>query len=245
MSENPSPLKCRTCGQSFTRSQKPGGGWRIAFDKKPPSTICKAHIGSALCRWEVHKQRRQLRRKIAPFFQGKPASFLTLVPPQRLVAYDQLTKLNLENEKRAMRRVLRKALPKDTVLVSVFDISLADDATSGASVRHWVPHFHVLVAGVTAAELRKACRHLYRGTKKVRRPIHVRDAPTPKNGLNYALKHIDDVNGDTIFSQATGSGNRSSRRRWLKKEERALLKEFVSRNSLSTYLYLKGFRRLK
>ncbi len=242
MSENPSPLKCRTCGQSFTRSQKPCGGWRIAFDKRPPSTICKVHIGSALCRWEVIKQRRQLWRKIAPFFQGKPAAFLTLVPPKRLVAFDKLIKLNLENEKRAMRRWLRNKLRKGTVLVSIFDISLVDDQTGDQWVRYWVPHFHVLVAGMAAAELRKDCRQLYRATKEVRRPVHIRDAPTPKNALSYSLKHIDDIYGDSIFRRVTGSGKRGHRKQRLKREERETLRKFMIQNPFRFYLYLKGFR---
>src|SRR3954468_12149881 len=114
MSKDPSLLKCRTCSQSFARSKKPCGGWRIAFNKKPPSAICKSHRGSGLCRWEVHKFRWHLWKKIAPFFQGTPAAFLTLVPPRRLIAFDQLASINLENEKRAMRRMLRNALPKGT-----------------------------------------------------------------------------------------------------------------------------------
>ena len=109
----------------------PDGGWRIAFAKKPPSTTCRSHQGSALCRWEVHKLRRELWKKVAPVFNGQPAAFLTMVPPQRLVAYDQVADINLENEKRAMRRVLRNTLSKATVLVGILDISLAVCRTYG------------------------------------------------------------------------------------------------------------------
>ena len=125
MPRNSAQLKCRTCRQSFATTRRPDGGWHIAFDKKPPSATCRSHIGSALCRWEVQKQRRELWEKAAPFFDGRPAAFLTMVPPRRLVAYDQVADNNLENEKRAMRRVLRKIRPKATVLVGIFDISLA------------------------------------------------------------------------------------------------------------------------
>ncbi len=105
------------------------GGWHIAFDKKPRSTTCRSHIGSALCRWEVQERRRELWEKVAPFFDGRPAAFLTMVPPHRLVADHQVADIDLENEKREMRRMLRKVLPRDTVVVSIFDISLADDTT--------------------------------------------------------------------------------------------------------------------
>ena len=174
MPRNPLKLKCRTCGQSFAATKKPDGAWRIAFDKKPPSTTCKSHRGSALCRWEVHKQRRKLWKKVAHAFEGRPAAFLTLVPPHRLVAFDQIGSINLENEKRAMRRVLRNALPKATVLVSIFDISLADDTTGGDRSRYWVPHFHVVVAGMAAPALKKACCKLYKATEEVEEPHQVK-----------------------------------------------------------------------
>ena len=122
-------LKCRTCGKSFAASKMPDGGWRIAFDKRPPSATCRSHRGSALCRWEVHKQRRKLWEQVARAFNGRPVAFLRMTPPHRLVAYDLVADINLENEKRAMRRMLRKTLPKVTVVVTIFDISLADDTT--------------------------------------------------------------------------------------------------------------------
>ena len=184
MSKNSTQLKCRTCGQSFAATKKPDGGWRIAFDRKPPSTTCRSHRGSALCRWEVHKQRRKLWKKVAPAFDGRPATFLTLVPPHRLVAYDQVAGINMENEKRAMRRVLRNALPEGTVLVSIFDIGLADDTTGDDRLRYWVPHFHAVVAGMAAPALKKACRKLYKATEEVQEPHQVKDAPTPKNACS-------------------------------------------------------------
>jgi hypothetical protein len=84
----------------------------------------------------VHKQRRQLWRKIVLIFWRKPAAFLTLVPLGRLVAFDQLASVNLENEKRAMRRVLLKALPKCMVLVSIFAISATDDTAGDDRLRY-------------------------------------------------------------------------------------------------------------
>ena len=159
------------------------GRWHTAFNKKPPSITCRSHIGSGLCRWEVQKQRRKLWKELAPFFDGQPAAFLTMVPPHRLVAYDRVADINLENEKRAMRRVLRNALPEGTVLVSTFDISLIDDTTGEDRLRYWVPHFHVLVAGMNASNLRKACRKLYKATEEVREPHQVTNSPTPKNAL--------------------------------------------------------------
>src|SRR5215210_4892348 len=117
MPKNSAQLKCRTCSQSFAARKMLDGGWRIAFDKKPPSTTCRSHRGSALCRWEVNKQRRELWKKVAPFFHGRQAAYLTLVPPRRLVGFDQVAEINLENEKRAMRRMLRNVLPKATVVV--------------------------------------------------------------------------------------------------------------------------------
>ncbi len=125
MPTKPLQLKCRTCGQRFAASKMLDGGWHIAFGKKPPSVTCRSHIGSALCRWEVQKQRRRLWEKVAPFFEGRTAAFLTMVPPHRLVAFHQVADINLENEKRAMRRVLRKTLPKATMLVSIININQA------------------------------------------------------------------------------------------------------------------------
>ena len=137
--------------------------------------------------------------------------------------------------------MLRKTLPKATVVVSIFDISLADDTTGDGRLRYWVPHFHAVVAGMAAGELKKACRKLYEATKEVEEPVHIKDAPTPKNALYYSLKHIDDVGADAIYRQVVGSGNRGSRPRRLKAEERRLLEGFVRKNPLGTYIYLKGF----
>lgn len=47
----------------------------MACSENPPATTCEAHIGSALCRWEVQKQRRDLWEKVAPVFDGRPAAF--------------------------------------------------------------------------------------------------------------------------------------------------------------------------
>ena len=112
MPKDSAQLKCRTCHQSFAATRMLDGGWHIAFDKKPPSTTCRSHIGSALCRWEVQEQRRKLWEQVARAFDGRPAAFLTMVPLRRLVAYDQVAEIKLENEKRVMRRMLRQALPK-------------------------------------------------------------------------------------------------------------------------------------
>ena len=112
MPKDSAQLKCRTCHQSFAATRTPDDGWHIAFDKEPPSATCRSHIGSALCRWEVQEQRRKLWEQVAHAFDGRPAAFLTMVPPHRLVAYDRVAEINLENEKRAMRRMLRQALPK-------------------------------------------------------------------------------------------------------------------------------------
>ncbi len=243
MPKKPLKLKCRTCRQSFAATRSPDGGWHIDFDKKPPSTTCRSHIGSGLCRWEVQKQRRALWEQVAHASDERPAAFLTMVPPHRLVAYDRVADINLENEKRAMRRMLRKTLPKDTVVVSIFDISLVDNTTGEDRLRYWVSHFHAVVVGMTAQALKKACRKLYKATGEVPEPHQVTNSPTPKNALYYSLKHIDDVKAKSIFRIATGSGNRDFRPRWLKSEERKLLEEFVRKNPLDTYIYLKGFRR--
>jgi len=243
MPKDSAQLKCRTCRQSFAATRMPDGGWHTAFDENPPSATCRSHIGSALCRWEVRKQRQKLWEQVARAFEGRPAAFLTMVPPHRLVAYDRVADINLENEKRAMRRMLRKVLPKATVVVGVFDISLIDDTTGDDRLRYWVPHFHAVVAGMAAPALKKACSKLYKATEEVQEPHQVRDAPTPKNALSYSLKHIDDVKAKSIFRLATGSGNRDFRPRRLKAEERRLLEEFMLKNPLGTYIYFKGFRR--
>ena len=86
MPKDSTQLKCRTCGQCFDATRMLDGGWHIAFNEKPPSATCRSHIGSALCRWEVQKQRRKLWEQVALFFDGRPAAFLTMVPPRRLVA---------------------------------------------------------------------------------------------------------------------------------------------------------------
>ena len=86
MPKDSTQLKCRTCSQRFAASRMLDGGWHIAFDKEPPSATCRSHIGSALCRWEVQKLRQKLWEQVAPFFDGRPAVFLTMVPPRRLVA---------------------------------------------------------------------------------------------------------------------------------------------------------------
>ena len=96
---------------------------------------------------------------------------------------------------------------------------------------------------MTAAALKKACSKLYKATKEVQKPHQVTKSPTSKNALYYSLKHIDDVRADAIFKRAKGSGNRDSRQRWLKAGERKMLEDFVRKNPLDTYIYMKGFRR--
>ena len=91
MSKDFAQLRCRTCRQSFAATRMLDAGWHIAFDKKPPSTTCRSHIGSALCRWEVQKLRRKLWEQVARAFDGRPAASLTMVPPHRLVGYDQMS----------------------------------------------------------------------------------------------------------------------------------------------------------
>ena len=112
MLKNSAQLKCRTYGQRCAASRMPDGGWHLAFDKKPVSTTCRSLIGSALGRWEVYKQRRKLWDQAARAFDGRPAAFLTMVLPRRLVAYHQMAEINWESEKRAVRRAMRQALPK-------------------------------------------------------------------------------------------------------------------------------------
>ena len=85
--------------------------------------------------------RQQLWTKVARSFYGKPATYLTLVPPRRLAAFDQLANINMEAEKRAMLRALRKTLPKGTAPASIFGISLADGHTVKQQARYWVPYF--------------------------------------------------------------------------------------------------------
>src|SRR5690349_19168175 len=97
----PKKLKCRTCKRSFCAVKRADGSYRIKFLDNPPAADCSKHIGSGLCQWEVNKRRQQLWNKVAPTFEGKPAAFLTAVPPHRIVPFDKLSKLKLEDEKRA------------------------------------------------------------------------------------------------------------------------------------------------
>jgi hypothetical protein len=239
----PKALKCRACNGKFCTTKQADGSWHTDFPNEPPSADCKEHINSGLCRWEVNKLREQLWEKVAPFLKDRPVAFLTAVPPHRTVPFDKLGELRLQDEKRAIQRVLTKVLPKGTAAIAIFDISLDDDQTGEQRDRVWVPHFHILIIGIMPADLRKACRGLYKPTERVKRPVLIKLASTPKNALSYSLKHIGDVRADTAFLDTVGSGNRGFMRRWLKADERAILKELYDCNSLSDWVYMKGFRR--
>ena len=201
-------LICRACKRSFCAVRRADGSWRTRFPGNLPPADCSEHIDSGLCRWEVIRRRQQLWNKIAPAFKGKPAAFLTAVPPHRIVPFDKLSELKLEDEKRAIQRVLAKVLPEGTAAIAVFDISLDDDQTGEQRDRVWVPHFHILVAGITAAELRKICKGLYKRTEKVKRPVLIVDAPTPMNAIAHSPEHVDDVGADTAIRKTVGPGKK-------------------------------------
>ena len=140
---------------------RPDGRSRTKFAGSPPSADCKEHTDSGLCPWEVNKVHPNLCARVAPVFKNAPAAFLTAVPPHRIVPFDKFGELTLGDEKRAIQRVLAEVLPEGTAAIAVFDISLDDDQTGEQRDRVWVPHFHVLVAGITAAKLVNACKGLY------------------------------------------------------------------------------------
>ena len=243
MSKEVKKLRCRACKQNFCTVKQADGSWYTEFLDDPPSPDCREHIGSNLCRWEVDRFREQMWNTVRSAFEGKPVAYLTIVPPRRTVPFIKLGALKLGDEKRAMLRKLNEVLPEGAAVVAVFDISLDDDLTKNWQDRVWMPHFHILVAGSTAAELRKACKGLYKRTKKVKRPVHVRDAPSPKNALFYSLKHADDVYSKVAYKKVVGSGKTGSRQRKLRGGERTTIKDFSERVRLRDFVYLKGFRR--
>ena len=249
MKKNHATLRCRTCSQSFRATKTPEGGWHTAFEKKPPSKICRSHRGSPLCRWEVHKLRHKLWRNIRPFFDGLPAAYVTLVPPRRTVAFDALPQMRVADEARSLRRLLKDRLPMGTMAVGIFDVSLVDDQRGRKRKRYWLPHFHVLVAGMDAVDARKLLDGLYATTEEVPRPSHIKDAPTPRNASAYSLKHVGDVKAKTIFDDRRNSGGEGKRKRRRgktrqpKADERAIVERWARQQKLDDYLLLKGLRR--
>jgi len=236
-------LRCRTCGQRFRATRTEDRGWLTEFPRKPPSPAWRSHRGSPLCRWEVHRLRRRLWRNIRPFFEDEPAAYVTLVPPGRTVAFDALPRVSIADEARSLRRLLDQRLPKGTVAVGVFDVGMADDQTNGRRERYWVPHFHVLVAGVTVAEAEELLDGLYAATEEVEWPVHVRDAPTPRGALTYSLKHVGDVRARAIYVRKGNAAGEGKRKRQLKADERVVLERWARRQRLDGYLLLKGLRR--
>jgi hypothetical protein len=199
----------------------------------------------------VHKHRHKLWRNIRPFFDGLPVAYVTLVPPRRTVACDALPQMKVANEARSLRRLLEDRLPKDAVAVGIFDVSLIDDQRGGRRERYWLPHFHVLVAGIAAVEARTLLRGLYATTEEVPRPSHIEDAPTPRNASAYSLKHVGDVKAKTIFDDRRNSGGEGKGKRRLgktrqpKADERAMVERWARQQTLDDYLLLKGLRRFR
>jgi hypothetical protein len=243
MKKNHATLRCRTCGQSFRATRTPDGGWYTAFEKKPPSKTCRSHRGSPLCRWEVHKYRHRLWKNVKAFFDGLPAAFQTLVPPRRRVAFEALPQISIANEARSLRRLLNRRLPAGTILIGVFDISLIHDQAGGRRERHWVPHFHIVVVGMAAAEVKKRCRRLLTTTELVPYPSHTKDAPSPRGALAYAVKHVGDIRARAIFDGRAGGRDKGKRWRQLKADERAMVERWAQQQTLDDYLLLKGLRR--
>ena len=174
---------------------------------------------------------------------------MTLVPPRRIVPFDALPQMRVANEQRSLRRLLEDRLPKDAVAVGIFDVSLVDDQTGRRRERYWLPHFHILVAGITTAEARKLLRKLYATTKEVPRPSLIKDAPTPRNTSAYSLKHVGDVKARTIFDDRRNAGGEGKRKRrpgrprQLKADERAMVERWAQQQRLDDHLLLKGLRR--
>ncbi len=92
-------------------------------------------------------------------------------------------------------------------------------------------------------EARKLCRGLYAATDKVLRPVHVRNAPSPRGALAYSSKHVGDVKARAIFNGQEDAGGNGKRPRWLKAEERAIIERWARQQSLDDHLLLKGLRR--
>ncbi len=101
--------------------------WGMAHSVRQKTTVHHLQVAPGQCAVQVGSAQAApgIVEEGGACLHGQPAAFLTMVPPQRLVAYDQVADINLENEKRAMRRVLRNTLSKATVLVGILDISLA------------------------------------------------------------------------------------------------------------------------
>jgi hypothetical protein len=202
-----------------------------------------------LRRWEVHRFRHRLWRNIRPLFEGRPVAYVTLVPPRRIVPFGALPQVREANEARSLRRLLDKRLPEGTVAVGIFDVGLVDDQRGGKRKRYWLPHFHVLLAGMDAADARKLLDGLYAGTEEVLRPSHIEDAPSPRNALAYSLKHVGDVKARAIFDDRRNAGGEGKRKRrpgkprQLRAEERTTVERWARQQRLDDYLLLKGLRQ--
>ena len=155
----------------------------------------------------------------------------------------------MADEARSLRRLLKDRLPTGTVAVGIFDVSLIDDQRGGRRERYWLPHFHILVAGMDAVDARNLLGKLYATTEKVPRPSHIEDAPTPRNASAYSVKHVGDVKAKTIFDDRRNSGGEGKRKRRLgktrqpKADERAMVERWARQQTLDDYLLLKGLRR--
>jgi hypothetical protein len=175
------------------------------------------------------------------WFELGPATHLTLVPPRRVVELGQLAAVTVGNEYRAARQVL-KPLPPGTVAVGWPDIGLREIPGEDRQ-RFWVPHLHVVVAGLERATVKRLLGSPYRATWLVRQPQHVQRAPTPGNVLAYALKHVDDVMAEVVLRDPARPGRQYLKERWLKPEERAELRAFLGQYRIHELLLLIGVRR--
>jgi hypothetical protein len=236
-------LRCDACGKKFNANKMPDGGWRTIFPRQPPSSTCRSHRHSPLCRWEVHKARLKLWRQVAVFVEGRPVTFVTLVPPHRTVAFDQVAEVSVANELRAVTRPLAARIPPNVIVIGYFDISLRDDQSGDERERFWVPHFHLLVIGLSPGDTRHILSDVYQGNEAVLRPIRVQKAPSPRAALSYSIKHVNDIDAGVLLPRQPGCGLRGPIRRGLKADEKAAITRFALSRKLGDMLLLMGVRR--
>lgn len=159
--------------------------WRIV----PDLMICKhwSPCGLLPCPNCMRFYRIWIVAEILRLFQGQDLLFVTIVPPRLRFPAGSLSDFEPRNLIERVKRQLERYAPRGTIAIGGIDFSFEVDNVNGRPAA-WQPHLHLIVAGCTKLELRKALQGLYPPSKTVPRPVLIRSVTDLPEVASYCFK---------------------------------------------------------
>jgi hypothetical protein len=173
--------------KSLRRSRSPGHPYQSVA-----ATLdgCRPHhrCGSCACpQCGKAGQRRFIARALRRF-KGQSVLLATVVLPDLTVPLGQLNTLPIGEAREALRSFLHTLGLKNLTIYGGLDISL-NVSGNGEWASHWSLHWCLLVSGVSADELRQACKGTVATSSAIMRPVMVRQIRNRRRyTLSYAVK---------------------------------------------------------